>query len=246
LCTTHKRQIKTRGEVWLVEKWVKPPTCEGPECDREPRLRIKESGIWLCNSHRMQLANGKPLTPIGSTVHRAPARPERLARESDKDLALRQMVVTPELIGRFWSKVDVRGRDECWEWKASLTASGYGQFSLRFKGKSVPVPAHRVARRFTEDVSGKWVLHSCDNPPCVNPQHLRVGTSSDNNSDMVKRDRHVYGSRNPVAKVSEEQVSEIKARIRAGEQFTVIAEDYPISAAGIGHIAAGRSWRHVE
>lgn len=89
------------------------------------------------------------------------------------------MNTSTSTLARFWSKVDVRGPTECWPWKASR-AHGYGQFSL-LPGRNV------VASRFAWMVAngrgvtvGMKVLHSCDNPPCCNPAHLREGTQSEN------------------------------------------------------------------
>src|SRR5690606_32428514 len=88
------------------------------------------------------------------------------------DLHAWAQVIAPDLDGfpRFWGKVDVRGPSECWPWKASTWPSGYGQF--RMDGR--PTGAHRVAYAVTRgDIpAGLHVLHRCDNPPCVNPNHL--------------------------------------------------------------------------
>lgn len=91
------------------------------------------------------------------------------------------------LAERFWEKVDRRGPDECWMWTASRRALGYGQ--IRIGGKSRK--AHRVAYELANGPipAGMAVLHGCDNPPCVNPAHLRAGTMTDNVRDMVTRGR---------------------------------------------------------
>lgn len=86
---------------------------------------------------------------------------------------------------RFWPKVDKSG--DCWTWTASLSRSGYGGFG--FRGKVWK--AHRVSYvlAYGEIPDGAHILHSCDNPPCVNPAHLRAGTRSDNMQDKVRRGR---------------------------------------------------------
>ena len=94
-----------------------------------------------------------------------------------------------EVVSRFWSKVDRRGPDDCWPWKANRYTNGYGQFWLRPRQEG----AHRVAFKLTH---GRWpqpeCLHKCDNPPCCNPAHLWEGTKSDNVRDCIAKGRHRY------------------------------------------------------
>jgi hypothetical protein len=86
---------------------------------------------------------------------------------------------------RFWNKVNKT--DGCWEWTASLNQRGYGQF--KFEGKMVK--AHRYSITLDgRDPTGKLVCHHCDNPKCVRPDHLFVGTDKDNMVDMVKKGRN--------------------------------------------------------
>lgn len=97
----------------------------------------------------------------------------------------RKQLTTEE---RFWSAVEKRGPTECWEWKRSRSY-GYGQF--KFEGGGVR--AHRYSwqlhngKKIPNDLH---VLHRCDNPPCVNPNHLFVGTPLDNTMDSVRKGRH--------------------------------------------------------
>jgi len=93
---------------------------------------------------------------------------------------------------RFWAKVDKRGPDECWPWKGSFTGLGYGQLKIRGKRWG----AHRVSWRLAHGPipKGSCVCHHCDNPPCVNPAHLFIGTHKDNSQDMVAKGRHYHPS----------------------------------------------------
>ena len=99
----------------------------------------------------------------------------------------------PLFVARFWARVDVRGPRECWEWTAGKRDFGYGL--VHIPGQRSPVGAHRIA--YTLAVGpipeGAWVLHSCDNPPCVNPAHLRLGDQRANEADKDARGRRPTG-----------------------------------------------------
>lgn len=94
-----------------------------------------------------------------------------------------------EVFSRFMAKVKIPADpDQCWNWQAAKNFDGYGNF--RVGGKSIG--AHRISFEiFNGAPSIKHVLHSCDNPACVNPAHLREGTHADNMRDVVIRKRHV-------------------------------------------------------
>jgi hypothetical protein len=92
---------------------------------------------------------------------------------------------------RFWSKVDIRGEDDCWEWTGAKQGKNYGSFAIA-PGKSGL--AHKVSWALTHNngvlSSPKdHIMHSCDNTKCVNPKHLSLGTALDNNRDAIKKGR---------------------------------------------------------
>ena len=93
----------------------------------------------------------------------------------------------PDSIIRFWEKVEMIPFHECWEWTAARNERGYGIFGV---GKNTD-KAHRISYRLTKGhiPPGMFILHSCDNPGCVNPAHLRTGTPKENSQDAIIRKR---------------------------------------------------------
>lgn len=148
-----------------------------------------------------------------------------------------------QIVARFWAKVDVRRVGECWEWTAARNEHGYGVFRLPLERRNMK--AHRMAWWIAQGVrldESVKLLHSCDNPPCVNPAHLRTGTQAENVHDMVSRGRQ-RGIRHSV--LTAEDVTAILAA-RAFETQTQIAERFGISPSYISMIANGQRLRGKE
>ena len=150
---------------------------------------------------------------------------------------------TRSVADRFWAKVD-RGRaDDCWEWTASLDGKGYGQF---FPKTDASVRAHRwsFADTYGPIPDTLCVCHKCDNPKCVNPNHLFLGTHADNMRDMRRKGRHpgpgFAGESHPNVKLTDSQVREIRAGYSGawGEQ-TRLAQEYGVHKTLISTIVRG-------
>lgn len=154
-----------------------------------------------------------------------------------------------KLEDRFWDKVDKTpgfgpGGD-CWLWTASKGVKGYG----RIKVRGVVKRAHRVS---WELVGGKpasdglQILHHCDNPGCVNPDHLFLGDHQENMSDMKRKGRQLRGGSNPRTPLVESKVLEIRRLYTTG-RFTQakLASTFGISNQCISDVINGKTWGHV-
>lgn len=147
---------------------------------------------------------------------------------------------------RFWSKVDQRGPDECWEWQSGTFDSGYG--AVGFRGTLWK--ASRVAWTLTHgDIPDSlWVLHECDNPPCCNPTHLFLGTPADNSADRDDKGRvcRTHGSARWVSKLTESDVIEIRRRYAdGGVRQQDLANEFGISFQNISLILLRKTWTHI-
>lgn len=146
---------------------------------------------------------------------------------------------------RFWAKVQKGKKDECWQWLAHCSRDGYGMLNVN----NFADRAHRVSWRlhFGEIPKGIYVLHKCDNPPCVNPDHLWLGTQADNVRDMNEkgRERGSKGEAHPNAKLTAKQVKEIRRLYDGGLQQNRIAEMFPVSSRMIWHIVRRLNWTHI-
>ncbi len=150
---------------------------------------------------------------------------------------------------RFWEKVKIG--DGCWEWAGAKVSKGYGNFWVGPQRNSPPKSAHRVAWELVYGnipANKPNVLHHCDNPPCVRPSHLFVGTVADNSRDMIikGRDRHLRGEACHSANFTAEDVHVIKARLAAGETQAAIARSLGVPTQYIIWIARGKTWKHVQ
>lgn len=146
-----------------------------------------------------------------------------------------------ELLKRFWKQVAFSGKG-CWTWLGLLTADGYGTWPAAkryFKDRL----AHRLSYRFNvgEIPKGKLVLHTCDNPACVNPAHLYVGTDADNTRDKIERGRHARGTRIWLARLNPEKVKEIRSRREEGPR--ALARAFGVTHGTINAILSGRTWK---
>ncbi|MYR75142.1 MULTISPECIES: HNH endonuclease [unclassified Streptomyces] len=165
----------------------------------------------------------------------------RLKRTGTTDAPAKQT-----LADRFWAKVDKRSPDECWEWTAALNEHGYGVMRPEGQRTGPTIKAHRVSVLLDGRApEGLCVLHRCDNPPCVNPSHLFLGTKADNAADRDAKGRGNTGEVNGQARLTVAQVLQIRARAAAGELQRVLAAEYGISRPTVSRIVNGHGWTHI-
>ena len=145
---------------------------------------------------------------------------------------------------RFWEKV--HRSEGCWEWTAHRKQGGYGQFNL-CNGRGLILAPRFAWEEYNGPIpEGLNVLHRCDNPPCVRPDHLFLGTIADNQADMAAKGRSPRGEVNGRVKLTEDQVMTIRARYAlTGVTQGQLADDYGVTRSNIGCIVGGKSWRHL-
>jgi hypothetical protein len=189
-------------------------------CEKAARAR------GLCTLHYGRMMAGRDLSG-----------PTRIVVRSGSD------------IDRLKSKVSI-SQTGCWEWTASLTEAGYGQ--MRFRGTREL--SHRVAWILfrgeiptDSNVYGtKHVLHTCDNPKCVNPEHLYLGDQQDNALDSVSRKRWgkrgCKGESHGRAKLNDEDVRLIRS---SAHSDAALSSSFSVSIGTIRHIRKGRTWKHI-
>lgn len=145
---------------------------------------------------------------------------------------------------RFWSKVRIGSVEDCWEWLAAKGPKGYGAFGM---GKGV-VKAHRAAWQLWHGELRRedCVLHLCDNPGCVNPAHLFLGTVPENNADMIAKGRMPRGESRGHAKLTAESVRAIRRLcIEQGARKRDVARFYGVSDGLVCDVVNRKRWKHV-
>lgn len=156
--------------------------------------------------------------------------------------------ISPEK--RFWTKVSIPvDKSQCWEWIGAKDPNGYGRFNLGGK-KGPTILAHRFAYELANAgmSEGLHVCHRCDNPGCVNPSHLFLGTHQDNMKDMLEKGRSQHvphpGEQAGNHKLTTSQVRIIRERYASGGvSQRQLAREFNVSQVQIGHIVRREQWQ---
>ena len=146
---------------------------------------------------------------------------------------------------RLFSKVNKTA--DCWIWTGSKDRKGYGRLMVKEGDRNVPRLAHRIS--YTCLVGpipeGLFVCHRCDNPACVNPAHLWLGSNRDNAYDMIQKGRWkqpptMSGRHNPNAKLTPEAVEEIRSTVG---QTKALSQKHGVCVSAIKRVRSGRGWK---
>lgn len=145
-----------------------------------------------------------------------------------------------------FNSIDFGAPDECWEWQRGKDGRGYGAFREPNAGMTY---AHRWVLGLRPGDFG-LALHTCDNPPCCNPNHLYCGTSKDNTRDMMRRGRSGYGvlrgEENKSSTLNAKQVEDIRLRYAEGDVTQdTLAEEYGVTQSTVSKAIVRDTWRHI-
>ena len=152
------------------------------------------------------------------------------------------MQLTPKQARNFFEKFTFGNADQCWNWHASKEAFGYGHFKYDHR----ILKAHRFSWEYFRGVipAGSYVLHKCDNPSCINPNHLFLGTPFDNMQDKIRKGRAVYemGEKSHNAKLTDAQVQEIRSLYSTGKYYQHdLGKRFGVTKQHIGRIVNAKA-----
>ena len=150
---------------------------------------------------------------------------------------------------RFWRYVSKKENNECWEWIGQRLSNGYGRISLGAKSLGSD-GAHRVSWEIFNKTSvpdGMFVMHKCDNPSCVNPNHLTIGTPKENVADMIAKGRKrtvaPKGEGNGKSLLNEEKVRIIRSSTL---NHAALGRELGVSPNCVRGVRIGRTWTHIQ
>jgi hypothetical protein len=146
-------------------------------------------------------------------------------------------------VKKFWSRVDKKSDNECWNWLGSFDKDGYGQ--IRDGIRKIQDRGHKFSYRlhFGEIPQGMCVCHTCDNRACTNPNHLFIGTHKDNIQDKMNKNRQAKGEMQGHHKLTNEQIDSIRSRMN--ENYKELCQEFNVVPSTIYRIWRKDSWKHI-
>lgn len=150
---------------------------------------------------------------------------------------------TDDFAGRLWARIDRSGGAfSCWPWLGSSDKDGYGKTHDRDRGD---IRAHRAVFQLVHGWLPQVVRHSCDWPPCCNPEHLLAGSMEDNRNDMIERERQCRGERARTARLTTAAVCEARRLACEGHTGPALANRYGLSRSAMHALLTGQTWKHL-
>lgn len=150
------------------------------------------------------------------------------------------MILSTKDIERFWDHVDKSDNSSCWPWvKGVFSHFPHG----KFKANGKTLKTHRVSYFLEFKHLPPLLRHTCDNARCCNPFHIIPGSQKDNMNDMVERRRSTFGEKNPNAKLSEQDILEIRSSKDVSNKQ--LAKLFNVSSTQIQYIRSRRNWKHI-
>lgn len=155
---------------------------------------------------------------------------------------------SPTLRARLKARITVT-ESGCWEWTGSRSVHGYGW--VRNGDKTVKAHRASFAAFVRPLIAGETVCHRCDNPPCINPDHLFAGTMLDNTRDMIAKGRrredraYIKGESHHQAKLTETDVRRLRQMRAEGATYAQLMAEFGLAKSTVGDICTGRHWSHI-
>lgn len=151
----------------------------------------------------------------------------------------------------FYVNIKKKSINDCWEWDGTLYSNGYGCFRFCINSFRYHIKAHRasfIINNKKEIPKNYNVCHKCDNPKCVNPSHLFLGTPKDNSRDMVNKNRSFKprGIKHPKAKLKNNDIIKIRKLHKNGVSTKEISKIFNIGIRHINNIINNKYWTHIK